>query len=208
MLKFDHAQAKPAKKPQAPKSQLRQLLDAPIYYLNFKMHITASGAGSTQGENPSSSSVSLTRDIENTITLAGRSQGASLSMMDMIPKDPSKLTDPSKFDPTLMDPTKLVDNYCTWMAGVVPASEPQTDANRMKYMNEAATDYRGTVKYSGEFHSKQPISESDELEDVVTNSSYEGKSPVSCPQPPMFEINGVQKTFKLLVAYDFQDNNS
>src|SRR4051812_24510525 len=71
MLKFDYAQAKPAKKPQAPQSQLRQLLDAPIYYLSFRMHITASGAGSTQGENPSSSSVSLTRDVENTITLAG-----------------------------------------------------------------------------------------------------------------------------------------
>ena len=204
---FDHKQAKPPQKPQPAKSQLRQLLDAPIYYLNFKMHITASGAGSTQGELPSSYSVSLTRDVENMITLAGRSQGASLSMMDMIPKDPSKLSDPTKFDPTMMDPTKLAENYCTWMAGVVPPSEPQTDANGMKYMNEAVLNYRGTVKYSGEFHSKQPISESDELEDVVTNSNYEGKSQVSCPQPPMFEINGVQKTFKLLVAYDFSDPN-
>lgn len=191
LMKMDYAQAKPAKKPQAAKSQLRQLLDAPVYYLSFRMHITAAGAGSTQGGLPSSYSVSIMRDVEGDITLGGRSQGPSLSAMDMATAGG--------------DPTKFIDNYCTWMAGAVPAGEPQTDANRMKYMNDAIMNYRGTVQYSLESHAKMPIMESDELQDVVSNTNYSGKSTMSCPQPPMFEINGLKKTFKLLVAYDFDD---
>jgi hypothetical protein len=190
----DHNQAKPAQRQQPARTQLRQLLDAPVYYLTFRMHITASGAGAAQGAIPSSYSASITRDVEGDITLGGRSPGPSLSAMDMgAGADPTKLMD--------------VDHYCTWMAGPIPAGEADTDANRMKYMNDAVMNYRGTVHYSSEFHSKQPISESDELEDVVTSKNYEGNALVSCPQPPMFEVNGLDHTFKLLVSYDFTDQS-
>lgn len=183
-----HAQAKPGlpKKPapaQAAKDPIRALLDSPFYYLSYHMHFEGSASDAT-------SDARTKRDVEGQLKLNVRTQGPSLS-------GATAMADPTKIN-------SVVSNYASWMHGMTE-EEMKSDASMQAAAMQMLYAYTGSIDFSLNSHYKQPISESDELEDVTVNVKKTGKGRVGMQIMPMLELNGIARKFKILLPYQFND---
>ena len=179
---------KPA--PTKPQDPIRKWMDAPVYYMSYHMHFdgSLSSSGNVAG-SPASGTVTETRDVDGTITLALHSPGPSLSAQTAIHAG--------------MDPNEL-SNWGTWQAGGVPPDEPQTDANFLKYGKEFVDGWTGSLNYHSDQHFEEPVSESDQVEHVhvVTTKSGSGQMQNTTIQPTL-EIDSKAKKFRARVPFLF-----
>lgn len=101
---------------------LQKFLNVPVWYLNYRIELTASGNGST---DTGSWNASTERFYNGTMELGLRSQGPSLSMSELA----MSLTTPDAMD-------RMFAHYVNWMAGA-SYDDKKTDAENEANLNRA-----------------------------------------------------------------------
>src|SRR5688572_16254399 len=166
------------------------MLDAPVWYLNYTVRLEANGSDGGPGTH------SLRRVTSGRMVLGIRSGGPSLSTI----ANPSLLaiTAPGQID-------ALVANYANWVSGPVPEDENLPPAQRM---TEAQADAHFTrvrqqnieahEQFSYDYSGPNHVGGTD-------RTQQSGSGTVWHTGEPAFEIDAVNRKFRLMHSFGFTD---
>ena len=182
------AQQPPASAPHPP--AIQKMLDAPVWYLTYTVRLEANGSDGGPGTH------SLRRVTSGRMMLGIRSGGPSLSAI----ANPALmvLTQPDQID-------KLVANYANWIHGPPPEDENLPPAQRM---TEAQADahfarvrlqnLEAHMQFSYDYNGPSHVGGTDRIQES-------GSGTVLHVGEPAFEIDAVNRKFRLMHSFGFTD---
>jgi len=185
--------------------ELKKLLDANAWQLDYQISFKATSSGTTQTQiGPIAYQTALTFDATETLTIDLRSQGASLSMQKLT-ASASNPAVAANMQKALMDIVMQTDNIASWMIGDrgVPDLGDNVTAERLQAAMLASTGKKigtMTVDYSAQTRGDRLVDETGSPYRQIVRTTRRGTGGTSLgSQQITFEVNGATKRFLLML---------
>ena len=194
-----------AQAPVVVRPELKNLLGAKAWQLDYQITFKATTSGTNQGPyGPLSYQTALTFDATETLTIDSRSPGASLSMqkLTMNAANPAAAAGMQK---AMMDIVMQTDNITSWMIGDRGVSDLGDNATPEKVEAAVAASVGKrigamTVDYSAQTRGDRLVDETGSpLRQIVRTTRRGTGGTALSSQQIMFEVNGATKRFLLML---------
>ncbi len=193
-----------AQAPPAVTAEMKRLLDANAWQLEYQLSFKASSSGSGQSlTGPVTNQSQLSSDATETLVIDQRSQGASLTMQKVM-KGMSNPADAANMQKVMMDIVMQSDNIASWMVGVdLPdlGDEPTAQQLQAAALARAKTSIgTQTVEYSAETRGDRLVSETGAPYKQIVRTTTRGSGGVrQGSQQITLEVNGATKRLLMMV---------
>lgn len=172
--------------PQPPADEVVQkFLDAPVWYLSWRISLVARGSGANEAGDPWSAS--LQRVTNGSAQVGIRSQGPSLSMLNV---DPTRMQAQAFLD--------MIPKYANWMAG------PHITEDMTPQEQDAA--WTRVMEQNQKAHGRYHFSSQSSGGGGPSHTRMGGSAPVIDLADYHLEIDAVSKKYKFKLSSGFADS--
>ena len=193
-----------AQAPVAVSADMKRLLDANAWQLEYQISFKASGSGTAKLLQGSMDyQTSLSWDASETISISSRSQGASIAMRKLT-KNLSNPAAAANMQKAMMDIVMQSDNIASWMATIEGAAElgdEELSAEKFKAFAEAQAKKESgkvTLDYSEQRHGEHLVTEIGTAYKQTVRTTRRGTGAISPNgQQITLEVNAATKRFSL-----------